>query len=59
MFTRILTELERRRIQSYLRRDGEKESAIRTMATRAKQNMPSIRSDLELLEKLLQAYGVK
>jgi hypothetical protein len=38
---------------------GEKESAIRTIATRAKQNMPTIRSDLELLEKLLQAYVVK
>jgi len=59
MFTRILTELERRRIQSYLKRDGEKESAIRTIATRAKQHMPSIRSDLELLERLLQAYAIK
>jgi hypothetical protein len=59
MFTRILTELERRRIQSYLKRDGEKESAIRTIATRARQNMPTIRSDLELLEKLLQTYAVR
>ena len=59
MFTRILTELERRRIQSYLKQDGEKKSAIRTIATRAKQHMPTIRSDLELLEKLLRAYAVK
>jgi hypothetical protein len=59
MFTRILTDLERRRIQSYLRHDGEKESAIRTIATRARQHMPTIRSDLELLERLLQAYVVR
>jgi hypothetical protein len=59
MFTRILTELERRRIQSYLRHDGAKESAIRTIATRARQQIPTIRSDLELLEKLLHAYAVK
>jgi hypothetical protein len=59
MFTRILTELERRRIQSYLKHDGEKASAIRTIATRAKQHMPAIRSDLALLEELLQAYGAK
>jgi hypothetical protein len=59
MFTRVLTERERRRIQAYLRADGEKSTAIRQLVTRAKRHTPAIRSDLELLEKLLQAYIVK
>jgi hypothetical protein len=59
MFTRVLTERERKRIQAYLRTDGEKSTAIRQLVTRTKQHVPTIRSDLELLEKLLQAYAVK
>jgi len=59
MFTRILTERERKRIQAYLRTDGEKSTAIRQLVTRAKQHMPTIRSDLELLEKLLATYTIR
>jgi len=56
MFTRILTDLERRRIRAYLKVDGEKESAIRTIATRANQFLPRIEQDIELLKALLGTY---
>ena len=56
MFTRILTDLERRRINAYLRQDGEKEAPIRKIANRARSHMPKIKEDLELLEKLLATY---
>jgi predicted HAD superfamily phosphohydrolase len=56
MFTRILTDLERRRINSFLRQDGVKEAAIRKIANRARTHLPKIREDLELLQRLLEAY---
>jgi hypothetical protein len=56
MFTRILTDLERRRINAYLRQDGEKEAPIRKIANRARNHVPTIKADLDLLEKLLQTY---
>ena len=56
MFTRILTELERKRAKAYLKADGEKESVIRALASRARRHLPLIRSDLDLLEKLLVTY---
>jgi len=57
MFTRILTDLERKRIRAYLKADGVKDSAMRKIASRAKEYMPEIRSDLVLLEKLLATYS--
>jgi hypothetical protein len=57
MFSRILTEAERKKIKSYLKADGEKEMHIRVIATRAKQFLPAIRLDLDLLEKLLATYS--
>ena len=59
MFTRILTDLERRRINSYLRQDGEKQAPIRKIANRARNYTPRIREDLALLEKLLATYEKK
>lgn len=56
MFSRILTDAERKRIRSYLKQDGKKEVLIRQLVSRAKRQVPTIRSDLELLEKLLQVY---
>jgi hypothetical protein len=56
MFTRILTDLERKRAKAYLKADGEKESVIRALASRARRHLPLIRSDLDLLEKLLVTY---
>ena len=59
MFTRILTETERKKMKSYLKQDGEKEMHIRVIASRAHRFLPVIRSDLELLEKLLATYMTK
>jgi hypothetical protein len=56
MFTRILTDLERRQINSYLWQNGEKEAPIRKIANRAREYMPKIKADLELLTKLLETY---
>ena len=56
MFTRILTDVERKRIQKYLKADGEKDVNIRQLAMRSRRHMPQIRADLELLEKLLDVY---
>ena len=56
MFTRILTDLERKRIKSYLKQDGEKEVPVRNIASRAKKFMPAIRRDLDLLDRLLTTY---
>ena len=56
MFSRILTDAERNRIKSYLKADGEKEVLIRQLVSRAKRQVPTIRSDLDLLEKLLATY---
>ncbi|MGD0422987.1 MAG: hypothetical protein ABSA92_05965 [Candidatus Bathyarchaeia archaeon] len=57
MFTRILTDLERRRINTFLRQDGEKGAPIRKIANRARNHMPQIRADMELIEKLLETYA--
>jgi hypothetical protein len=59
MFTRILTAVERKHIRAYLKEDGEKKIQIRKVVYGARKHLPTIRSDLELLEKLLQAYAVK
>jgi hypothetical protein len=56
MFTRILTSLERRRVAAYLKVDGEKDTAVRVLTTRARQNLPQIKADLDLLEKLVSTY---
>jgi len=56
MFTRVLTDLERKRVRAYLRADGERESVIRAIASRARRHLPRIREDIELLEQLLRTY---
>jgi len=56
MFTRILTDVERKRIQKYLKADGEKDVNIRQLAMRCRRHMPQIHADIELLEKLLEVY---
>ena len=59
MFTRILTDIERKHIRAYLKEDGEKKIQIRKVVYGARKHLPTIRSDLELLEQLLRAYAVK
>jgi len=59
MFTRILTEVERKHIRAYLKHDGKKEVKIRMVVYGARKHLPTIRSDLEILEKLLATYSVR
>jgi len=56
MHPRILSPLEERQIKAFLKQDGEKDVNMRVLAYLAKKNLPRIRADLELLEKLLQTY---
>jgi hypothetical protein len=56
MFTRILTDVERKHIAKYLKQDGEKQIYVRKIVYGARKNLPHIRADLDLLEKLLETY---
>ena len=56
MFTRILTDLERRRIKTYLKQDGERDVPIRKLVNRGKTFLPQIESDLVLVKDLLERY---
>jgi hypothetical protein len=56
MFTRILTKVERHRIEKYLKADGHKDVNIRQLIMRSRKDLPQIKADLELLEKLMQTY---
>ena len=56
MFTRILTAKERKRVQNYLKADGEKEAPIRQLVTRAKEHLPRIEEDMAMLRQLLDHY---
>jgi len=54
---RILTDLERKRVKAYLKADGERESVIRALVSRARRHIPTIKSDLDLLDRLLITYS--
>jgi hypothetical protein len=56
LFTRILTDVERRKIKGWLEKDGEKEVAVRKIAYLGKRHVPTIKSDLVLLERFLVSY---
>ena len=56
MHPRILSPLEEHQIRAFLKRDGEKNLNIRVIISRAKKQLPKIREDLELLEKLMDHY---
>jgi len=56
MHPRLLSPLEERQIKAFLKQDGEKNLNMRVLAFLARKNLPQIRRDLELLEKLLQTY---
>jgi hypothetical protein len=56
MFTRILTDLERRRIKTYLKQDGEREAPIRKLVNRGRTYLPQIEADLALVKELLGSY---
>jgi hypothetical protein len=56
MFSRILTEIERKRIKNYLKQDGERDVNIRQLVMRSRRHLSTIKQDLMLLEKLVSAY---
>lgn len=56
MHPRILSPLEERQIRTFLKQNGEKNLNMRVLTSRAKKNLPQVRMDLELLEKLLAKY---
>jgi hypothetical protein len=56
LFTRILTNRERREIRDYLRTDGKRDSTIRSLVSRARSWKPQIEADMELLEALVARY---
>jgi hypothetical protein len=56
MFSRLLTDLERRQAKTYLKQDGERSLNIQVLVARGRKYLPQIRTDLDLLEKLLEAY---
>ena len=59
MYTRILTDVERRYVRKYIQRDGKKLIQVRKVVSGAKRHLPKIKEDLELLEKLLDTYSRK
>lgn len=59
MFTRILTDVERKHAIKYIRQDGKKEIAVRKVVYGARRHLTKIKMDVELLEELLASYGSK
>jgi hypothetical protein len=56
MYTRILTDLERRRAKKYLNEDGRRDALIRKLILRKRAYEPRIRADLTLLDELAKKY---
>jgi hypothetical protein len=59
MRSRILTDLERRTMERYLKADGEKDYLARSLARYAKRDLEQLRKDLQLIEKFYRAYVKK
>jgi len=58
MFTRVLTDLERRQVKDFLKHNGRRTPAIQVIVCRARKYLPSINTDVQLLERLIQAYDI-
>jgi hypothetical protein len=56
MFTRVLTDLERRRIYEFLEEDGRRDVVIRSLVSRARKHVSTIEADLRLLRELARKY---
>jgi hypothetical protein len=56
MFSRILTDLERRQVKAYLKANGERTHNVHVLVSRSRAYLPHIKSDLELLERFLATY---
>jgi len=59
MFTRILTDLERKKIRAFLKADGEKNVFIRTVASRCRKHLSQINRDLAIIDEFLAHYEKK
>lgn len=57
MFTRILTDVERKYVLKYIQKDGKKVIQVRKVVSGAKKHLPKIKEDLQLLERLLDVYS--
>ena len=56
MFTRILTEKERRKIKAFIKIDGQKETFMTVLATRCRKHLPQIERDLGLIRQFMATY---
>jgi len=56
MFSRILTDVERKKIKSYLKLNGKRDSMIRSLVSRARKYKPQIQNDVKLLDELVIRY---
>jgi len=56
MFTRVLTDLERRQAKDFLKHNGAKTPSVQVIVSRARKYLPKINGDIQLLERLIQAY---
>ena len=56
MFTRVLTDLERRQAKDFLKHNGAKTPNVQVIVSRARKFLPKINTDVQLLERLIQAY---
>jgi hypothetical protein len=56
MFTRVLTDLERRQAKDFLKHNGGRTPSIQVIVSRARKYLPSINSDVQLLERVIQTY---
>lgn len=57
MHKALLSDRERRQIETYLRQDGDKTENIRQLAYRARTYSARIEADIALVRKLLDRYG--
>jgi hypothetical protein len=56
MFTRVLTDLERRQVKDFLKHNGKRTPAMQVIVSRARKYLPNINADVGLLERAIQAY---
>jgi len=56
MHKALLSEKERKQIIAYLKANGEKTMEIRQLAFLGKKYRATMKSDLDLIDRLLQAY---
>jgi len=56
MFTRILTDLERRQAKAYVKQDGQRTLNIKILSLRGRKHLPQIEADLTLLKQVLATY---